>query len=147
MAKDAAHRATWWERAVCWMGLGPRSLGQRGERYAARYLKQQGFRIIARNRMLGGGLRGEIDLIGIDGEFLVFIEVRTRESESFMTPEQSIRSPKRKVVLRTVRRLLRKHRTQGLRPRIDVVAIIWPAGAPEPAIVRHHRGVMRVERW
>jgi putative endonuclease len=129
------------------LGLAPAPLGQRGERHAAKYLKQQGFKIIARNRMLGGALKGEIDLIAIDGEFLVFVEVRTRTSETYMTPEASIRFPKRKAILRTVRRLIRRHKTAGLRPRIDVVAIIWPVGAKQPTIVRHHRGVMRVETW
>ena len=75
------------------------------------------------------------------------VEVRTRASEKFETPEDSIRHDKRKVVLRTVRRLVSKHKTAGLRPRIDVVAIVWPPGAPAPSEVRHHRGVMRVERW
>jgi len=129
------------------LGLTPLPLGQRGERHAAKYLRKGGMKIIARNRMLGGSLKGEIDLIGIEGEFLVFVEVRTRGSEGFMTPEESIRFDKRKALLRSVRRLIRKHKTAGLVPRIDVVAIVWPAGAKEPSVVRHHRGVLRVERW
>jgi putative endonuclease len=129
------------------LGLAPLPLGPRGERFAARYLRKQGIKIIARNRMLGGSLKGEIDLIGIEKEFLVFIEVRTRATEDFMTPEQSIRFDKKKTLLRSVRRLIRKHKTAGLIPRIDVVAIIWPNGAKHPATVRHHRGVLRLERW
>jgi putative endonuclease len=129
------------------LGLAPLPLGPRGERYAAKVLRKQGIKIIARNRMLGGSLKGEVDLIGIEKEFLVFIEVRTRASEDFMTPEQSIRFDKKKALLRSVRRLIRKHKTAGLIPRIDVVAIIWPNGAKQPATVRHHRGVLRLERW
>lgn len=129
------------------LGLKPRALGQRGERYAAAYLRQRGMKIIARNRTLGGGLKGEIDLIAIEGEFLVFVEVRTRASEAFMTPEASVRHDKRKALLRTVRRLVRRHKTAGLKPRIDLVAIIWPDGAKAPSQVRHHRGILRLDRW
>jgi len=116
-------------------------LGARGEAYAAKYLKKRGYMLIVRNRR---EKKGEIDLIVMDKEFLVFVEVRTRTSEDFMTPEASIRAEKRRMVRRTVRRLIRKHKTAGLRPRIDVVGIIWPTGAKEPSEVRHHKGVIAV---
>jgi putative endonuclease len=137
----------WWQGVLRGLRLTPQSLGQRGERYAGAYLRKHGMKIIARNRTLGGGLKGEIDLIGIEGDFLVFVEVRTRATDAFMTPEQSVRHDKRKAVLRTVRRLVRRHKTAGLTPRIDLVAIIWPDGAKAPTQVRHHRGIMRLERW
>jgi putative endonuclease len=119
-------------------------LGARGEAYAAHYLRKQGYSLIVRNRREG---KGEIDLIVMDKENLVFVEVRTRASEDFMTPEASIREDKRRVVRRTVRRLIRKHRTAGLRPRIDVIAIIWPEGAKEPTELRHHKGVIPIASW
>ncbi len=131
----------WWHWAALKLGLAHHPLGKRGENYAAKHLRRHGMRIIARNRTHG---KGEIDLIGIEGEFLVFVEVRTRASEDYQTPEASIRHHKRQTVARTVRRLVRKHKTAGLRPRIDVVAIIWPEGAKKPAMVRHHRGVIPV---
>src|SRR5690348_8114336 len=99
---------------------GERSLGARGEAFAAGYLKKRGMRIISRNRRAKGG---EIDLIGIEGTWVVFVEVRTRTSEEYMTPENSIRVGKRQAVTRTVRRLMRRHKAAGLTARIDVVAI------------------------
>ncbi len=136
------------EKASEWLGRltaklrqPPPPLGARGETYAAKYLKQQGYKLIVRNRR---DKKGEIDLIVMDKEFLVFVEVRTRSSEDFMTPEASIRAEKRETVRKTVRRLIRKHKTAGLRPRIDVVAIIWPQGAKEPSEVRHHKGVIAI---
>jgi putative endonuclease len=119
-------------------------LGVRGEAYAATYLRKHGYSLIVRNRREG---KGEIDLIVMDREFLVFVEVRTRSSEDFMTPEASIRADKRQTVQRTVRRLIHKHRTAGLRPRIDVIAIIWPEGSKEPTELRHHKGVIPIASW
>ena len=156
MATEGTTSPGWWGRILNKLGIGHMPLGRRGEKYAAKYLKQHGFRIIARNRMLGSALaagwtirpgKGEIDLIGIEGNFLVFVEVRTRASEAFMKPEESIRFKKRKIVVRTVRRLIHKRTLSGLTPRIDVVAIIWPTGAKEPTDLRHHRGVMAVTGW
>ena len=134
----------WWPSFAALFRRPALPLGARGEAFAARYLKQHGYRLVARNRR---DKKGEIDLIVMDKEFLVFVEVRTRTSEDFMTPEASIRSEKRRTVRNTVRRLVRKHKTAGLRPRIDVIAIIWPAGAKEPAEVRHHRGVIPLAGW
>ena len=122
----------------------PPSLGTRGEAYAAGYLKKKGYRLIVRNRR---HKKGEIDLIVMNKEFLVFVEVRTRTSEDFMTPEASIRPDKRRTVTTTVRRLIRKHKTADLQARVDVIAIIWPQGAKEPSIVRHHEGAIRLAAW
>jgi putative endonuclease len=133
-----------WRRFSARLRKSPPPLGVRGEAYAARYLKKQGYSLIVRNRREG---KGEIDLIVMDKEYLVFVEVRTRSSEDFMTPEASIRADKRKTVRQTVRRLIRKHRTAGLRPRIDVIAIIWPDGDKEPAELRHHKGVIPISFW
>ena len=122
----------------------PQGLGDRGEAYAALYLKRQGMKLVARQRRKG---KGEIDLIMRDGAWLVFVEVRTRASEAVMTPEGSVRFRKRRTVTRTVRRLMRGNAHAGLRPRIDLVAIVWPEGATQPAIVRHHKAVMPLNHW
>jgi putative endonuclease len=107
-------------------------------------LKKQGMRIVGRNRFHRGG---EIDVIAIDGEWLVFVEVRTRSSEDYQRAEASIRFWKKKAVVRTARGLVRRYRVKGLKPRVDVVAVIWPVGAKEPREVRHHKFAMRVEGW
>ena len=54
-----------------------RETGVRGETYAYWYLRRLGYVFIARNYMPRGG-KGEIDLIGYDGNTLAFVEVRTR---------------------------------------------------------------------
>jgi putative endonuclease len=133
-----------WQRVTGHHPAAELPLGTRGEAHAAQFLKKQGYRIIVRNRR---HKKGEIDIIAMDKEFLVFVEVRTRASEDFMTPEMSIRKDKRDMVRKTALRLIRKHKTAGLTPRIDVIAIIWPEGAKEPREVRHHKGVIGLGGW
>ena len=60
----------------------------RGETYAYWYLRRHGYVIIARNFTVRG-MKGEIDLVGYDGETLAFVEVKTRTSErtDFGAPE------------------------------------------------------------
>ena len=59
-------------------GLWNRLFGDRGERAAARYLRRAGMRIVTRGY---DTLWGEIDLVARDGEFVVFVEVKTRRPE------------------------------------------------------------------
>lgn len=131
----------WLARRV---GLRAAPLGDRGEAAAARFLRGQGMKIIARNRVHG---RGEIDIIAIDKTHLVFVEVRTRRSDDFVTPEASIRHHKRRKIVSTARGLVRRHGKAGLTPRIDVVAVVWPAGAKKPEVIRHHRAAIALSGW
>ncbi|MGN6369954.1 MAG: YraN family protein [Phycisphaerae bacterium] len=140
-------KVPWWVRVARSVGVLQMPLGDRGERAAARFLRKKGLKLIARNRVHG---KGEIDIIALDANDLVFIEVRTRRSDAYMTPEQSIRYWKRKTLTSTVRRLMRKQKardTDRLRARIDVVAVIWPVGAKRPKEIRWHRGVVAVATW
>jgi putative endonuclease len=115
----------------------PRTLGARGERLAAQYAKKTlRFAILARNVRSPDG---ELDLVALDGQCLVFIEVRTRASDAFGAPERSIRAAKRRFLIRAARWYMRRHRVKNLTPRFDVIAIIWAANAPP--VIRHHRGV------
>ena len=66
---DPSPRKPWWRR---WFG-------SRSERAAVRFLKQLGYRILARNYACP---LGEIDVIALDGKCVVFVEVRSTESTS-----------------------------------------------------------------
>ncbi len=137
-------KLTWLQALAQRLRLRPTPLGDRGEAHAAKFLRKKGMKIIARNRTHG---KGEIDLIALDGPHLVFIEVRTRTTEAFMTPESSIRYAKRKKIVNTVRALLRKHGRAGFTPRIDVIAIIWPPTSKTPTAIRHHRAMIPLASW
>ncbi len=62
-------------------------LGKKGEDKAAFYLMEQGYRIVARNYRFG---HKEVDIIAWDGPCLVIVEVRTRASEIFEHPRDTI---------------------------------------------------------
>jgi putative endonuclease len=109
-------------------------LGKRGEKRAAVFLKTLGFRILARgvsNRF------GEIDLIALDGETIVFVEVRTRESLDAGHPAESITPDKQAHLTRAALAYLKRHRLLARRARFDVVAILWPEGSRTPEITHY----------
>jgi putative endonuclease len=64
-----------------------RSLGQRSERAAERYLRHKGYKIVARRER---GRLGELDLVAVDGRTVVFIEVKTRTSHSAGHPAEAV---------------------------------------------------------
>lgn len=99
---------------------GRRVAGQKAEGVAARYLKSRGVRILERNVYSRGG---EIDLIGVDQDVLVFFEVRYRGNSSFTTGAESIGYHKQQRLLRAAAFYLHRHSLWNHPSRIDVVAI------------------------
>ena len=109
----------------------PSSLGQLGESYAAAYLSQLGYRLIAANFSLpvGRNLRGaiinaEIDLIAYDGATLCFIEVKTRSSDWFAPPQVNVDLRKRRQISRTARAYRQMLGLEHQPYRYDVVTVI-----------------------
>ena len=95
------------------------TVGQRGEQYAAEYLKQHGFRILDRNYHCR---YGEVDLVAEDAKYLVFVEVKTRSGTRFGTPAQAVTAEKQRKLTITAQRWLMTHETQR-QPRFDVIEV------------------------
>jgi putative endonuclease len=115
-----------------------RQAGVRGETYAYWYLRRLGYVFVARNYM-PRGVKGEIDLIGYDGNTLAFVEVRTRTVRDELTglPELSVTTDKQRAVLRTAQRFLAERHVANVACRFDVLAIDnHPGLSPE---VRLHK--------
>ncbi|NLP43408.1 MAG: YraN family protein [Peptococcaceae bacterium] len=72
-------------------GLSKIELGRLGEKLAAEYLEKAGLQIICQNYRCP---KGEIDLVAMDGKWLVFIEVRTRTSARLGYAEESLTAKK-----------------------------------------------------
>jgi|SRR3954469_3781246 putative endonuclease len=108
-----------------------KSLGQRGEDAAARFLKRQGLRIIERGY---DSPLGEIDIIAVDDRTIVFVEVKTRTSNDAGGPTEAIDSNKQRRMTQSALAYLKSKRLLQNAARFDVVAVTWPVGAREPAI-------------
>lgn len=112
-----------------------RLLGDKGERHAARFLRRQGFRIVATNYR---SQIGEIDLIAVDGSQVVFVEVKTRKSNKFGEPVEAVGPAKQKKLTQLALAYLKKHKLLDRSCRFDIVGVIWPDGTKTPEI-RHYR--------
>ncbi|MEQ1885425.1 MAG: YraN family protein [Bryobacteraceae bacterium] len=100
------------------------ALGRRGEDLAHRYLRKQGFTIVARNYRLAAG-DGEADLIAWEGETLVLVEVKSRKSDEHGPPERAIDDEKRQHLKRIAREYSRKTETPWERVRFDLVTVVF----------------------
>lgn len=97
------------------------ALGAWGEGLAAAHLQHHGFTIEARNWRC---TLGEIDLVAREATTLAFVEVRTRRSTSFGSPEESLNSAKRRRLVALAYTYLAHHQHPPATPwRIDLVAI------------------------
>ena len=112
----------------------PKSLGERGENYAARYLRRKGYKIVAmRNR----SRLGEIDIVAVDHRTVVFVEVKTRAGEEKGLPEEAVNREKQERLTRAALAFLRRHDLLGnCSARFDVISIVWPEGQKKPDL-RH----------
>jgi putative endonuclease len=108
-----------------------KSLGDRGEDAAAKFLKRQGFHILARG--LDSPL-GELDIVAVDGRTVVFVEVKTRRTDDAGRPSEAIDQRKEQRMTQAALAYLKSNRLLNYSARFDVVAIMWPDDARKPAI-------------
>jgi len=96
-----------------------------GEDKACEYLKKLGFKIIERNFRKG---YGEIDIVAIDQsekeKVLVFVEVKTRTSNSYGSPLEAITYWKLKSLIKTAQYYKMTHRNLPDALRIDAVSVL-----------------------
>lgn len=118
-----------------------RTLGERGERLAARHLRRQGYTIVARRHR---SRYGEFDLIAVDGRTVVFVEVKTRRSEAMATAAEAVDHRRRERMTRAANAYLKSHSLLECAARFDIVEVVWPLAARRPTI-RHHKNAFPAE--
>ena len=106
--------------------------GHRGEDLAAAFLCAKGYRILTWNWRIKAG---EIDIIALDGETLVFCEVKSRSSTCFGTGAEAVDARKQRKILQVAKLYLQRYNLWNQRCRFDVVEILQPTQR-EPQI-RH----------
>jgi putative endonuclease len=100
--------------------MNRQEVGKLGEKAARKFLKKRGFRI----RETGFRCpHGEIDIVAQQKDYLVFVEVRTKTSLDFGTPEESITQAKKKKLIASALTYTSTHEKLPALWRIDVVAI------------------------
>jgi putative endonuclease len=113
---------------------GRRETGRRGEDVAAALVTRLGWRLVERNFRCRAG---EIDVVALDGDTVVFVEVRTRAGPGFGTPHESVDGRKQAQVGRVARHFLSARGWHERPARFDVIGVRLDA---EPPAVEHVRG-------
>jgi putative endonuclease len=107
--------------------------GRRGEEDAYFHLRRLGYTMVARN-FRSPRCRGEVDLIGWEGDVLCFIEVKSRTTRDVKPGEAAVDQNKRQEVHRVIRDYLRRL-PPSCQWRFDVVSVYYEApGTSQPLI-------------
>jgi putative endonuclease len=112
------------------------ALGRRGEDIAHRFLQRAGIVIVARNYRMASGA-GEVDLIGWEDDRLVFVEVKSRQTEEYGAPDRAIGHQKQFSLIRAAREFARHSNVPWEKVRFDVVNVVFTT----PPTVSHFRDV------
>jgi len=124
------------KRLLGWLMRRPEDddSGLWGEREAERHLVKKGYSILGRRVRVGS--RDELDLVAGDGETIVFVEVKTRKTENYGRPAESVKRGKRHAMSRAAVRYLGRLRHRPKYVRFDVVEVV---GTPRDGVraMRH----------
>jgi putative endonuclease len=113
------------------------ALGRQGEDIAQRFLQRAGIIVVDRNYRLASGA-GEVDLVGWEGDTLVFVEVKSRQTDEHGSPDRAIGLQKQASLIRTARQYARQAEVPWHKVRFDVVNVVF---ATTPPAITHFRDV------
>ncbi|MCS3919215.1 putative endonuclease [Candidatus Fervidibacter sacchari] len=116
----------WLSLLGSWLGksrpqpLSTYERGRRAEREAALFLRRRGYRIIAQNVRTK---LGEIDLVALKGDLVVFVEVKARSSDEFGTPVEGLLPRQQKRIRNAAELFLAKRGWSERDRRFDLIAV------------------------
>jgi len=106
-------------------GINPDlAAGRRGEDLAHRFLRRQGFTVVARNFRPRAAGAGEVDLIAWERERLVFVEVKSRATDDYGTPDRAVDPEKQRHIERAGREYARRANVDFGLVRFDIVSVL-----------------------
>jgi putative endonuclease len=108
--------------------------GLEGEKLAVRHLKRLGYRIICRNYR---SPLGEIDIIARHRGVLVFVEVKSRSTETFGSPKLAVTPAKQRKLSQVAWHYLQQHNLVEASARFDVVTISRSRSAPHLEVIEN----------
>ena len=119
-----------------------RQRGDTAELFAENHLKQQGLKLVERNF---NSRYGEIDLIMLDKQSLVFVEVRFRADSSFGSGAETVNFHKQHKIIKTAQIYLQSHKKMQNRDcRFDVVSVTLQANVPT---IEWYKSAFQVSAW
>jgi len=108
--------------------------GLEGEKLAVRHLKRLGYRIVCRNYR---SPLGEIDIIARHRGVLVFVEVKSRSTETFGSPKLALTPAKQRKLSQVAWHYLQQHNLTEASARFDVVTISRMQGSPHLEVIEN----------
>lgn len=120
-----------------WLKTSDRfSLGAAGEKAAAKFLQSIGYKVIARGHRQR---LGEIDIVALDGQWIVFVEVKTWSSSQSGDPSEAVDRGKQERLTRAALIYLKQKGLLNQPARFDVVSIVWPDQVNSTPSIRHFK--------
>jgi putative endonuclease len=110
-------------------------LGKKGEDHAAKYLVDRGYQIIERNWRCAAG---EVDLVALQQDQIVFVEVKTRNGTGFGHPFEAISEQKVLRMRRVAAAWCQANQAAGAKIRLDAIAVLLRG---ERAAIEHLKQV------
>ncbi len=108
-------------------------------------MRRRGYKILARSDQFGPG---ELDLVALDRRrTIVFVEVKTRQSQQSGHPAEAVDGRKQRQLTRVAVSFLKRHRLLEYPARFDVIAVTWPAGKWFPTIEHIENAFEAVGQW
>ena len=105
--------------------MGTTTFGREGENLAKVYLEKKGYKFLDRNFKR---IHGEVDLIMMDGDVIVFVEVKSRHNRKYGDPIEAVNKYKQKHIRYCANLYLSSHRITDQSVRFDVVEVLASAG-------------------
>lgn len=100
-----------------------RAFGSTGETIAVSFLQKNGYKFITKNYRVGR--LGEIDIIARDGEYLCFIEVKTRKNDLYGIPSEAVTKKKQRGIIKLASLYMAQKGCHNDNARFDVVEIYY----------------------
>jgi len=102
--------------------------GKSGEELAVALLKDNGYKILARNYKTR---LGEIDVVACDRDTVCFVEVKTRHSDTCGLPQEAVQGFKQRQIAKVALAYLKENNLFHKKARFDVVSVIYSEDEPK----------------
>ena len=109
-------------------------LGSFGEELALQKIKRLGYKNIIRNYRCP---LGEVDLVAMDGDCLVFIEIKTRRGRSVGYAKEAVNARKKRQLSKVALAYMKANRCCDVKARFDVVAVSLQEGNPRIEVIQN----------